>query len=116
MKVDEVADFLIKEGVRPRFFAINTVVADDAVVLYQEGPARWVVFYTERGVRSSERVYDSEDAACQALIKEARFLEQDMREYESRPRRPHPVTPKPKPVREDPDFIVDSTGTITPTR
>ena len=33
MKVDEVADFLIKEGVRPRFFAINTVVADDAVVL-----------------------------------------------------------------------------------
>ena len=65
MKVDEVADFLIKEGVRPRFFAINTVVADDAVVLYQEGPARWVVFYTERGVRSSERVYDSEDAACQ---------------------------------------------------
>ena len=44
MKVDEVADFLIKEGVRPRFFAINTVVADDAVVLYQEGPARWVVF------------------------------------------------------------------------
>ena len=53
MKVDEVADFLIREGVRPRFFAINTVVADDAVVLYQEGPARWVVFYTERGVRSS---------------------------------------------------------------
>ena len=42
MKVDEVADFLIKEGVRPRFFAINTVVADDAVVLYQEGTARMV--------------------------------------------------------------------------
>ena len=103
MKVDEVADFLIKEGVRPRFFAINTVVADDAVVLYQEGPARWVVFYTERGVRSSERVYDSEDAACQALIKKALNME-------------HPVTPKPEPVKKDPDFIVDSTGSITPAR
>ena len=91
MKVDEVADFFIKEGVRPRFFAINTVVADDAVVLYQEGPARWVVFYAERGDRIGEKVYDSEDTACQALIKEARFLEQDMREYESRPRRPHPI-------------------------
>ena len=116
MKMDEVADFLVKEGVRPRFFAINTVVADDAVVLYQEGPARWVVFYAERGDRIGEKVYDSEDAACQALIKEARFLEQDTREYESRPRRPHPVTPKQKPVKEGPDFIVDSTGTITPTR
>lgn len=41
-----------------------------------------------------------------------------MRKYESRPRRPHPVTPKPKPkpVKEDPDFIVDSTGSITPVR
>ena len=116
MKVDEVADFLVKEGVRPRLFAINTVAADDAVVLYQEGPARWVVFYAERGDRIGEKVYDSEDAACRALIKEARFLEQEMRKYESRPRRPHPVTPKPKPVKEDPDFIVDSTGTITPTR
>ena len=116
MKVDEVADFLIREGVRPRFFAINTVVADDAVVLYQEGPARWVVFYTERGVRSSERVYDSEDAACQALIKKALNMEKWMRERESRPHRPHPVTPKPKPVKKDPDFIVDSTGSITPAR
>ena len=116
MKVDEVADFLIREGVRPRFFAINTVVADDAVVLYQEGPARWVVFYTERGVRSSERVYDSEDAACQALIKKALNMEKWMREHESRPRRPYPVTPKPKPVKKDPDFIVDSTGSITPAR
>ena len=116
MKVDEVADFLVKEGVRPRFFAINTVAADDAVVLYQEGPARWVVFYAERGDRVGEKVYDSEDAACQALIKEARFLEQDMREYESRPHRPHPVTPKSKPVKKDPDFIVDSAGSITPAR
>ena len=114
MKVDEAADFLIKEGVRPRFFAINTVVADDAVVLYQEGPARWVVFYAERGVRSSERVYDSEDAACQALIKKTLNMEKWMRERESRPHRPHPVTPKPEPVKKDPDFIVDSTGSITP--
>ena len=110
MKVDEVADFLIREGVRPRFFAINTVVADDAVVLYQEGPARWVVFYTERGGRSSERVYDSEDAACQALIKKALNMEKWMREHESRPHRPHPVTPKPKPVKKDPDFIVGLHG------
>ena len=116
MKVDEVTDFLIREGVRPRFFAINTVAADYAAVLYQEGPARWVVFYAERGERIGEKVYDSEDAACQALIKEARFLEQDMREYESRPHRPHPVTPKPEPVKKGPDFIVDSTGSITPAR
>ena len=116
MKVDEVADFLVKEGVRPRFFAINTVVADDAVVLYQEGPARWVVFYAERGDRIGEKVYDSEDAACQALIKKALNMEKWMREHESRPRRPHPVTPKRKSVKEGPDFIVDSTGTITPTR
>ena len=52
----------------------SDLVADDAVVLYQEGPARWVVFYAERGDRIGEKVYDSEDAVCQALIKEARFL------------------------------------------
>lgn len=116
MKVDEVADFLIREGVRPRFFAINTVAADDAVVLYQEGPARWVVFYAERGVRFSERVYDSEDAACRALIKKALSMEKRMREYESRPHRLHPVTPKPEPVKKDPYFIVDSADSITPAR
>ena len=32
MKVDEVADFLVKEGVRPRFFTINTITADYAAV------------------------------------------------------------------------------------
>ena len=41
MKVDEVADFLIREGVRPRFFAINTVATDYVAVLYQEGPTQW---------------------------------------------------------------------------
>ena len=29
------------------------------------------------------------------------------REYESGPRRPHPVIPEPKPVKEGPDFIVE---------
>lgn len=55
MKMSEVADFLTEKGVRPEIFAIDTVATNEVVVLYQEGPARWVVFYAERGLRTDEK-------------------------------------------------------------
>jgi len=40
---------------------------DQAFVLEQWGN-RWVVYYTERGVKSDIRKYASEDAACRDLL------------------------------------------------
>lgn len=68
MKVEEAVSYLESKGVRRACFASNTVAADDAIVLYQESPFRWTVFYTERGSRDDEKVYSSEDQACQDLI------------------------------------------------
>ena len=75
MKMSEVADFLTEKGVRPEIFAIDTVATNEVVVLYQEGPARWVVFYAERGLRREEKVYDSEEAVCQDVIARALAME-----------------------------------------
>lgn len=80
----EVADFLTGKGVRSEIFAINTVATNEAVVLYQEGPTRWVVFYAERGLRREEKVYDSEEAVCQDVIARALAMENFARTHRSR--------------------------------
>ncbi|AWE42789.1 hypothetical protein [Actinobaculum sp. 313] len=86
MRVDEVTEFLIRQGVRPSIFAINTVAVSDAIVLYQEGPNRFALFYTERGIRVDERIYDSEEEACQGLITQALEAERFARDHETKTR------------------------------
>jgi hypothetical protein len=86
VRIDEVAEFLLRQGVRASIFAINTVAVSDAIVLYQEGPNRFAVFYTERGMRVDERIYDSEAEACRGLITQALEAERFARSHEANTR------------------------------
>lgn len=95
MKMSEIADFLLKKGVRPDIFAIDTVAANETVVLYRESPTRWVVFYAERGLRTCEKVYEAEDDACRALIARALAMEDFARSHESNSNR-HGITSSPR--------------------
>lgn len=81
MTPDKIADFLLKRGVRPQLFAINTVAVDEAVVLYQQGPREWAVFFAERGERISERIYDSQAAARQDFVQRALAMERFARSH-----------------------------------
>ena len=85
MKSDEVAEYLTVKGVRPSIFAIDTVAADDAVILYREAPDRWSVFYIERGMRRGEKVYSSEEEACCDLVERALAMERYARAHGAKP-------------------------------
>jgi hypothetical protein len=41
--------------------------ADEALVMEGQGTA-WVVYYAERGLRSGERSFESEDEACRFML------------------------------------------------
>lgn len=55
-------------GVPEDAYGFDTVARDDAYMLHREAPDRWVMFYTERGVRHSIREFASEGAACRAFV------------------------------------------------
>lgn len=42
----------------------------DETLCMQEGRAEWVVFYSERGLRSNEKYFATEDAACDHFFRE----------------------------------------------
>ena len=86
MKLKDAIDLLASKNVRRDVYAVNTVAANDAIVIYQESPFQWSVFYTERGLRIDEKIYKSEDQACQDFIDRAISMEKEMRAYESRKR------------------------------
>jgi len=81
MKSEEVAEYLAVKGVRPSIYAIDTVSVNDAVILYREAPDRWSVFYIERGIRSDEKFYSSEDEACRDIVERALVMERHARAH-----------------------------------
>jgi hypothetical protein len=54
-------------GIRPDAYDLDGRVCDECLCL-ERGIDGWVVFYAERGLRSNERHFDSEDAACRYLV------------------------------------------------
>jgi len=85
MKSEEVAEYLTANGVRSSIFAIDTVAANGAVVLYREAPDRWSVFYIERGMSSDEKLYSSEEEACRDIIERVLAMEQHARAHGLKP-------------------------------
>ena len=66
---ERLAAFLESEGYPPASYGIGRhgKYGDQAVVLDRWGK-RWVVYYTERGQKSSIRKHLSEDSACRDLL------------------------------------------------
>lgn len=73
MKTSELRAYLDARGIRRDAYFLLGSGASEAYCI-EHGPKGWSVFYSERGLRSSERIYDSEDVACREL---ARQLESD---------------------------------------
>jgi hypothetical protein len=65
--------FLDREGIDPRAYGLDGpegLPVEDREERYflDETPAGWSVYYWERGVRSGEQLFDSEQEACSHLI------------------------------------------------
>jgi hypothetical protein len=57
---------LLAERVRPDAYAIDGSIPDEWLCLLPVS-GDWTVFYSERGGRTGERMYETEDAACDAM-------------------------------------------------
>jgi len=59
---------LTAEHVRADAYSIDGSVKDEALCLVA-GAGGWFVFYSERGLRSGERKFETEDDACDFLAR-----------------------------------------------
>ena len=65
MNRTDLQDRLMSEGIRKDTFSIYGDYADEAYILSKESAGKWSVYYSERGLRTAEKLFDSEEGACQ---------------------------------------------------
>ena len=70
MDIVELRELLDAVPVPPDAVVLLGDTPDEAYVLDRDGTG-WVVFYAERGLRTEERRYPSEDEACRDLYTRA---------------------------------------------
>ena len=66
-------EFLDREQIDPRSYGLDGAAglsAQDREERYflEEAPSGWSVYYSERGLRSGEQSFDTEDDACRHLL------------------------------------------------
>jgi hypothetical protein len=61
-----LAELLAKRGVDPEVYSLNGGHPSERYVLDQRGHD-WVVYYSERGLETGLRTFQSEDLACRHL-------------------------------------------------
>jgi hypothetical protein len=71
MTSQELRERLDREGVRPDAYDLFGQPCEECLRL-ERGVDGWVVYYAERGLRTNERHFNTEDDACQYL--EGRLL------------------------------------------
>lgn len=58
---------LERKRINPDAYCLDGAVRDNAYVL-KSSAGKWITFFSERGTRSSERLFDTEDEACRHLL------------------------------------------------
>ncbi len=75
MKKYELEQKLIDLGVDSDSYSLNGESKNETLSL-EENYGKWSIFYSERGLRTKEEVFDSEDEACNTfLIRIKKMLE-----------------------------------------
>jgi hypothetical protein len=67
MNRSELEKLLVQEGVSPLAYSLGGGLPSEQYVLDQS-PRGWSVYYSERGRRTRERSFASEDEACRYLF------------------------------------------------
>ncbi len=63
----DLAEILRNEGINPDTYALDGGHPDERYVIDAQ-PGGWHVFYSERGLESGRRDFDTEDEACRHLL------------------------------------------------
>jgi hypothetical protein len=67
MDREELRELLSQENVDPAAYDLDGRAADETYVL-EPSDGSFTVFYSERGLRTGERRFDTEDEACRHLL------------------------------------------------
>jgi hypothetical protein len=73
MNRSSLPEFLDREQIDPRSYGLDgasglPIQDREERYFLEEGPSGWSVYYWERGLRSGEQSFDTEDEACQHLL------------------------------------------------
>lgn len=61
-----LCELLDREGVDPDAYSVDGARRNECLILEVE-PGGWCVYYSERGLRSGEQHFDTEDEACEEM-------------------------------------------------
>ncbi len=67
MDTSALRRLLDAEGIDPDAYSLDGGMPDEAYVL-ERRPDCWLVFYSERGLRTAETRFESESGACAHLL------------------------------------------------
>ena len=67
----QLGDILHREGINPNTYALDGGHPSERYVL-DIRPGGWAVYYSERGLESERREFDSKDEACNYLLDKLR--------------------------------------------
>jgi len=69
MNKENLQLLLIKNKITPFAYSLSGGLPNEKYVLDQ-GIDKWSVYYSERGQRNNEKVFKTEDEACQYMLKQ----------------------------------------------
>ena len=67
MKKDELRSALIKKGISRSYYSLEGGLPNEKLCLDYEN-SKWVVYYSERGIKTGIQNFDNEDDACDYLL------------------------------------------------
>ena len=67
MNKHELEQKLNDLGIDPDSYSLNGECMNETLCL-ENNYGRWSIFYSERGLRTNEEIFDSEDKACNAFL------------------------------------------------
>lgn len=70
MSVEELRKWLKSSGIPKHWYCLEGGLPNEAMCIDREDDGRWSVYYSERGRRSSLRLFDTEYDACEHFRKE----------------------------------------------
>lgn len=67
MKKENLRSALIKMGISRTYYSLDGGLPNEKLCLdYENG--KWIVYYSERGIRTGIHYFDNEDDACDYLL------------------------------------------------
>jgi hypothetical protein len=68
MTIEKLKEMLVADGIDERAYSLDGMRRDEALILETKAEDTWIVYYSERGLRTGESYFGSESEACEYLL------------------------------------------------